>query len=84
MRVLIVVPRYAGGETVNYRYVFPLGLAYISAALKQAGHEVAALNLNHLAGPVGGLVADQLPCVHAAGNCLRCSPLRNESIEKWS
>jgi radical SAM superfamily enzyme YgiQ (UPF0313 family) len=45
MKFLLVVPRFI--ERVGYYYEFPLGLAYISASLKAAGHEVRCLNLNH-------------------------------------
>ncbi len=34
--------------------IFPLGLAYISATLKEAGFEVRRLYLNHLEGTVEG------------------------------
>jgi radical SAM superfamily enzyme YgiQ (UPF0313 family) len=53
MRALLVMPRFTGPERNpayprhHYVYDFPLGLAYISAALKGAGHEVLCLNLNH-------------------------------------
>ena len=45
MNFLIVAPRYRPqpGEF----YDFPLGLAYISAVLKQLGYPVHILNLNH-------------------------------------
>lgn len=59
-RVLIVIPRWFVGDTVNYRYMFPLGLAYISSVLKQAGYAVDCLNLNHYEGPIGPIVAAQL------------------------
>jgi len=48
-RVLIIVPRYVPYKVKAY-YEFPLGLAYISASLKRAGHEVDVLNLNHYEG----------------------------------
>lgn len=45
MRILIVVPNF----TTQYRrqYNFPIGLAYISAALKKSDYDVRILNLNH-------------------------------------
>ena len=55
MRVLVVVPRFV--PTPGDYYSFPLGLAYITSALKQAGHQVFGLNLNHRAGDSVELVA---------------------------
>ncbi len=43
MKILLLAPNY-GRE--NYTHV-PLGLMYISSYLKQKGHSVDALNLNH-------------------------------------
>ncbi|MFN8607341.1 MAG: radical SAM protein [Vulcanimicrobiota bacterium] len=44
-RTLLVTPRFV--EKKGDYYNFPLGLAYISSSLKQAGFEVECLNLNH-------------------------------------
>ncbi|MDO8735444.1 MAG: cobalamin-dependent protein, partial [Elusimicrobiota bacterium] len=55
MKLLIVVPRSVAGDFVNYQYLFPLGLAYISSVLKNAGHNVDCLNLNHYSGSVENL-----------------------------
>ncbi|WP_109105511.1 radical SAM protein [Azospirillum sp. TSO35-2] len=44
MRVLIVAPKFT--ESPGDFYQFPLGLGYISSALKRAGHEVHCLNCN--------------------------------------
>lgn len=41
MRVLLLAPRNERGVSL----VFPLGIAYISSALRKAGHEVLSLNL---------------------------------------
>lgn len=43
-------------EGTNLNYMFPLGLPYISAMLKQFGYNVTCLNLNHRAGTVGDVV----------------------------
>ncbi|MBN3033560.1 MAG: radical SAM protein [Candidatus Saganbacteria bacterium] len=56
MRILIVVPRMRLEEAENYNYMFPLGLAYLSSVLKQAGHQVACFNLNHYYGAIPELL----------------------------
>lgn len=56
MKILIISPRWFVGDAVYYRYMFPMGLAYISTVLKKDGHEVDVLNINHYAGPVGDIV----------------------------
>lgn len=58
MRVLIVAPRFI--QNYGQYYDFPLGLAYIAASLKKAGHEVFGLNLNHKFGDISELVADSV------------------------
>jgi len=45
LKLLIVAPKVVA--RAGQYYEFPLGLAYISAALKQAGFIVSCLNLNH-------------------------------------
>ncbi len=62
MKILIAVPRLQLEETVNYNYMFPLGLAYIFSVLKQAGHQVSCLNLNHYAGAVADILNDFIRC----------------------
>ncbi|HAB50793.1 MAG TPA: hypothetical protein DCE80_01210 [Ignavibacteriales bacterium] len=56
MNILIIVPRSNISNEVNYKYLFPLGLAYISSVLKDAGYDVDCLNLNHYSGTVENLV----------------------------
>lgn len=67
MRYLLVMPRF----TANFGdyYTFPLGIAYVSAAMKAAGLDVRLLNLNHSALPVAQLVAEAV----AAGVDLVCT-----------
>lgn len=45
MKILLIAPRFI--QKAGQYYEFPVGLAYISASLKQALHEVSCLNLNH-------------------------------------
>ena len=56
MKILIVVPRYIFTNKINYEYTFPLGLGYISSVMKQAGHKVDCLNLNHSDGTTEDLL----------------------------
>ena len=58
MNILIVVPRDVVNDDVNYNYMFPLGLGYISSVLKQGGHHVDILHLNHYKGAVSSLYQD--------------------------
>ncbi|MFA4884263.1 MAG: radical SAM protein [Desulfotomaculaceae bacterium] len=60
MKVLIVSPRWFVGDVIYYRYMFPLGLAYLSSVLKKDGHEVDVLNINHYAGPIDDIVRSAL------------------------
>jgi anaerobic magnesium-protoporphyrin IX monomethyl ester cyclase len=62
--VLLVAPRYSDSQTPSYRYWFPLGLGFISAAMKKAGHEVECLNLNHTSGPVEQIIRNALSGRH--------------------
>lgn len=45
MKIVIVAPKFTAAKGDFYQ--FPLGLGYISAVLKKAGHNVHCLNLNH-------------------------------------
>lgn len=58
--ILIVIPRYAFTNKINYRYTFPLGLGFISAVLKQAGYNVECLNLNHKEGYIKEIIETAL------------------------
>jgi anaerobic magnesium-protoporphyrin IX monomethyl ester cyclase len=58
MKHLVVVPRIT--LKVNDWYQFPMGIAYISAALKKAGFSIFTLNLNHLDGSVADLVREEV------------------------
>ncbi|MFH0767121.1 MAG: radical SAM protein [Bacillota bacterium] len=47
MKILLIVPRYLATTEPYYQYAFPIGLASISQVIKNAGHNVDCLNLNH-------------------------------------
>lgn len=63
MRILIVAPRASNNDKPVFNYMFPVGLAYIAAAAKAAGHEVKCLNTYH--GP--GSIAQQLQACRDSG-----------------
>ena len=58
MKILLVVPRYVRFQ--GEQYSFPLGLGYIAAALKGAGHTVRGLNLNHDYRPSSDVIAEAI------------------------
>lgn len=58
MNSLVVVPRIV--NRVGEYYQFPLGIAYISSALREAGFLVHAVNLNHVDGLVRDILADEI------------------------
>jgi radical SAM superfamily enzyme YgiQ (UPF0313 family) len=60
VKILIIFSRSLGSDGINYSYLFPLGLGYISSVLKQAGHKVDILNLNHRRGTVENLIREAL------------------------
>ena len=51
---LLIAPRYI--QWLGQYYEFPIGLAYISSALKTEGYQVTCLNLNHYDGTVESLI----------------------------
>lgn len=56
----MIAPRQKMTTKINYNYSFPLGLGYISSSLKQAGHDVDCLNLNHYDGIAKELIHNKL------------------------
>lgn len=60
MNILMILPRKELNGRIDYSYVFPLGLAYISAMIKKKGYEVDCLNLNHFSGDISKIVEDNL------------------------
>lgn len=70
MHILLVVPRYSASWGEYYQ--IPLGLGYIASAMKNAGHVVTSLNLNHYHGTIEELVAARIveidPDICASGS----------------
>jgi len=60
MKILLIIPRYNLTNKANYEYMFPFGLGYISSVLKQEGHKVDCLNLNHMDGTIENLTNNAL------------------------
>ena len=50
MRYCIVMPRLTQIEEQAYQ--FPIGIAYVSASLKQSGRDVLSYNLNYKPGTI--------------------------------
>jgi len=70
MNILIILPRtnrdlwtYEPNDSeARFTYLMPLGLPYISAALKRAGFNVDVLNMNHESGTVQDIVRRHVTC----------------------
>lgn len=62
MRFLLIIPRIVN-KPGDY-YLFPLGFAYIAAAMAEAGIDFIRINLNHVEGRIDGIVDG---CIRAEG-----------------
>jgi len=60
MKILLVMPKETLSTEPDYNYMFPLGIGYISSVLKQAGHDVACLNLYHKSGKIEDIMEQEL------------------------
>lgn len=68
MKILIILTRFNKDPYIynkfdtekNYSYLMPVGLGYISSVLKNNGHNVTILNLNHMKGLVKDLIKNEL------------------------
>jgi anaerobic magnesium-protoporphyrin IX monomethyl ester cyclase len=52
IKILLIAPRFLMVENVNYNYIFPVGLGYISSVLKKNNYDVTCFNLNHHSGKI--------------------------------
>ena len=72
MKILIIFVRFNNQRLIynkhstakNKNYLIPVGLAYISAVLKESGHEVSCLNLNNREGLVEDIIRQELTSDH--------------------
>ena len=58
LNYLIIMPRTV--TTIGEGYNFPLGVAYVSAAMKKAGLSVFTLNLNHINGDTDEIIINEI------------------------
>lgn len=84
---LLVMPRIV--NKIGDGYSFPLGLPYISAALKKAGFRIVTCNLNHRKGTVEDVIRElirehQIDVVLTGGLSFQYYPIRElvESVKK--
>ncbi len=48
MKLLLVIPPYNLLKHKDRSYAFPMGIAYVNAALREAGFDVEGMNMNHV------------------------------------
>ena len=63
LKVVIIVPRWNQEEFISepsYSYMFPLGIPYLSAAMKKEGLPFDVLNLNTCVGTIEGAIQIKL------------------------
>ena len=58
MNYLFVMPKLV--QETGDGYVFPLGIAYVSAAMKKAGFKVFNVNLNHREGTIDEILSEEI------------------------
>ncbi|MBF0194021.1 MAG: cobalamin-dependent protein [Magnetococcales bacterium] len=58
LNFLLAMPRLV--QQIGDGYVFPLGMAYVSASLKKAGFNVFTINLNHHEGSLDDVLRDTI------------------------
>ncbi len=58
LNFMLIMPRIV--NKVGDGYSFPLGLPYVSSALKKAGFNIFTCNLNHIEGHIESIVANEI------------------------
>lgn len=59
----MIIPKYIHADLSAkkiYNYEMPIGIGYVSAAIKKAGYELSFLNLNHIEGKIEDKVKEEL------------------------
>lgn len=75
MKLLLVIPPYNILRRKDKGYPFPMGIAYVNAALRNAGFDIDGLNMNHVdvedryAYLADYIVAEKIDCVLSGGLC---------------
>lgn len=75
MKLLLVIPPYNVLARKDKTYRFPMGIAYVNAALRNAGLDVEGLNLNHVdaedrfAYLADYIVEKKFDCILSGGLC---------------
>jgi radical SAM superfamily enzyme YgiQ (UPF0313 family) len=60
MKILMVIPKYNYRKEPDYKYNFPLGLAYILSVIKDKGYSIDCLNMNHLSGKIETILSSAI------------------------
>ena len=83
LKYCIVMPRFT--QIQNQTYEFPVGIAYVSASLKQSGRDVITYNLNYKPGSIREnierLIEENSPDVFATGGLTVSYSQLKEMIE---
>ena len=66
LNYLLAMPKLV--QTVGDGYVFPLGMAYVSACLKAGGFNVFTVNLNHKEGDINDILREIIEDNDIVGN----------------
>jgi anaerobic magnesium-protoporphyrin IX monomethyl ester cyclase len=79
MKYLLVMPKKL--SSIDHFNIFPIGLAYISASLKEAGHQVVTANLDFMVGDTHSILAElivreQIDVLGSGGLSRDCGKLK--------
>jgi anaerobic magnesium-protoporphyrin IX monomethyl ester cyclase len=64
MNYLLLMPRGISTSQDQYFHVFAVGIAYVSASMKKAGHRVFTANLDYVQGEVTSVLRDLIEANH--------------------